>query len=84
MDAWNALQSACEDKGMNRRCMLLGKLFDVKFKNYNSMENYVTQVLKIAQEILSTGKAVDDDIIATLLLTLTNSRIQTNEVSDRE
>jgi hypothetical protein len=32
------------------------------------MENYVTQVLKIAQEILSTGKAVDDDLIATLLL----------------
>jgi hypothetical protein len=32
MDAWNALQSAYEDKCVNRRCMLLGKLFDVKLK----------------------------------------------------
>jgi hypothetical protein len=32
------------------------------------MENYVTQVLKIAQEIESTGKALDDDLIVTLLL----------------
>jgi hypothetical protein len=68
MDAWNALQSAYEDKGVNRRCMLLGKLFDVKLKNFNNIENYVTQVLKIAQEIVSTGKALDDDLIVTLLL----------------
>jgi hypothetical protein len=32
------------------------------------MENYVTKVLKTAQEIVSTGKALDDDLIATLLL----------------
>jgi hypothetical protein len=68
MDAWNALQSAYEDKGVNRRCMLLGKLFDVKLKNFNNVENYVTQVIKIAQEIVSTVKALDDDLIATLLL----------------
>jgi hypothetical protein len=68
MDAWNALQSAYEGKGVNRSCMLLGKLFDVKIKNFNNMENYVTKVLKIAQEIGSTGKALDDDLIATLLL----------------
>jgi hypothetical protein len=68
MDAWNAWQSAYEDKGVNRRCILLGKLFDVKLKNFNNMENYVTQVLKTAQEIASTGKALDDDLIATLLL----------------
>jgi hypothetical protein len=54
MDAWNALQSAYEDKGVNRSCTLLGKLFHVKLKNINNMENYVTQVLKIAQEIGST------------------------------
>jgi hypothetical protein len=65
MDAWNALQSAYEDNGVNRRCMLLGKLFDVKLKNFNNMENYVMQVLKIAQEIVSTGKALNDDLIAT-------------------
>jgi hypothetical protein len=58
------LQSAYEDKGVNRRCILLGKLFDVKLKNFNNMENYVTQVLKTAQEIASTGKALDDDLIA--------------------
>jgi hypothetical protein len=68
MDAWNALQSVYEDKGVNRRCMLLGKLFDVKLKNFNNMENYLTQVLKIAKEIGSTGKALDDYLIATLLL----------------
>jgi hypothetical protein len=32
------------------------------------MENYVTQVLKITQEIASTLKALDKDLIATLLL----------------
>jgi hypothetical protein len=42
-------------------------LFDAKLKNFN-MENYVTQVLKTAQEIASTGKALDHDLIATLLL----------------
>jgi hypothetical protein len=66
MDAWNALQSAYEDKGANRCCILLGKLFDIMLKN--NMENYVTQVLKPAQEIASTGEALDDDLIATLLL----------------
>jgi hypothetical protein len=68
MDAWNALQSAYEDKSVNRRCMLLGKLFNVKLKNFDNMENYVTQVFKITQEIGSTGKALDDNLIATLLL----------------
>jgi hypothetical protein len=66
MGAWNALQSAYEGKGVNRRCILLGKLFNVK--NFNNMENYVTQVLTTAQEIASIGKALDDYLIATLLL----------------
>jgi hypothetical protein len=35
IDAWNALQSAYEDKGVNRRCIPLGKVFDVKLKNFN-------------------------------------------------
>jgi hypothetical protein len=68
MNAWNALQSAYEDKGVNRLCILLGKVIDVKLKNFNNMENYVTRVLKTAQEIASTGKALDDYLIATLLL----------------
>jgi transposase InsO family protein len=68
MDAWNALASAFEDKGVNRRCVLLGKLFDIKLKNCNSMEGYVTQVLTAAQDIAATGKPLDDDLIATLLL----------------
>jgi hypothetical protein len=63
MDAWNALQFAYKDKDVNRRCILLGKLFDVKLKHFNNMQNYVTQVLKTAQE-----KALDNDLIATLLL----------------
>jgi hypothetical protein len=54
MDAWNALQFAHEDKGVNRRCILLGKLFDVKLKTLTIWITNVTQVLKTAQEIAST------------------------------
>jgi hypothetical protein len=66
--AWEALQSAFEDKGVNRRCILLGKLFSIKLKHYNSMDSYVIQVLSTAQEIAAIGKRLDDDVIAILLL----------------
>jgi hypothetical protein len=65
--AWEALQSAFEDKGVNRRCTLLGK-FSIKLKHYTSMDSYVTQVLSTAQEIATIGKRLDDDLIAILLL----------------
>jgi hypothetical protein len=63
---WGALQTAFEDK--NRRCVLLGKLFGIKLKHHTSMDSYVTQVLSTAQEMASIGKALDDDLIAALLL----------------
>jgi hypothetical protein len=65
--AWEALQSAFEDKGMNRRCILLGK-FSIKLKHYTSMDSYVTEVLSTAQETATIGKRLDDDLIAILLL----------------
>jgi hypothetical protein len=43
-------------------------LFDVKLKTLTIWITNVTQVLKTAQEIASTWKALDDDLIATLLL----------------
>jgi hypothetical protein len=66
--AWQALQSAFEDKGVNRRRILLGKLFSIKLKHYTSMDSYVTQVLSTAQEIAAIGKRLDDDLITILLL----------------
>jgi hypothetical protein len=64
----DVLQTAFEDKGVNRRCMLLEKLFGIKLKHHTPMDNYVTQVLSTAQEMASIGKALDDDLIAALLL----------------
>jgi hypothetical protein len=66
--AWEALQSAFEDKDVNRRCVLLRKLFGIKLKHHTSMDSYVTQVLSTAQEIAAKGKALYDVLIATLVL----------------
>jgi hypothetical protein len=48
--------------------VLLGKLFGIKLKHHTSMDICVTQVLSTAQEIAAIKKALDDDLIATLLL----------------
>jgi hypothetical protein len=63
----DALQTAFEDKEVNRRCVLLGKLFGIKLKHHTSMDS-LTQVLSTTQEMASNGKALDDDIITALLL----------------
>ncbi|KAK9680567.1 protein of unknown function (DUF4219) [Popillia japonica] len=59
--AWDVLVKAFEDKGINRRCVVLGKLFDIKLKNHNSMESHVTSISRTSQELAAVGKPLDDD-----------------------
>lgn len=67
-DAWEALENAYEDKGLNRRVRLMRSLFSVKLENFNSMEDYVNEILSIAGQLAGIGKPVDDEYIGIIML----------------
>ena len=66
--AWNALKVAFEDKGINNRCRLIGRLVSLKFEQFSSVQAYVTEIMTIAQSLRDIGKEVDDEMLAALML----------------
>ena len=66
--AWNALKVAFEDKGINNRCRLLGRLVSLKLEQFSSVQAYVTEIMTIAQSLRDIGKEVDDEMLAALML----------------
>lgn len=50
-DAWDTLEKAFDDKGLNRRLQLLRKICSVKLEDYNTMQAYVNDTLSIGQQL---------------------------------
>ncbi|RVE49487.1 hypothetical protein evm_005828 [Chilo suppressalis] len=67
-EAWDALRSAFEDKGLNNRCRLLTKLVSLKLEQFTSVRSYVTEIMLVAQQLRDIGKEVDDEMLAALML----------------
>lgn len=67
-ECWEALRTAFEDKGVNNRCRLLGRLVSQKLSNFESPRHYVTEMMSIAQQLDDIGKEVNDELLAALLL----------------
>lgn len=66
--AWESLQNAYQDKGINNRCRLLRRLVSLQFEQFQSMEEYVTEVLFASQRLRDIGKEVDDELLTALML----------------
>ncbi|XP_069361062.1 uncharacterized protein [Maniola hyperantus] len=67
-ECWDALCSTFEDRGVNNRCYLLGKLVSQKLSMYESSQKYVTEIMSIAQKLNDIGKELDDELLAALML----------------
>ncbi|KPJ16606.1 Retrovirus-related Pol polyprotein from transposon TNT 1-94 [Papilio machaon] len=67
-EAWEALSKAYEDKGINNKCRLLGRLVSMRLEQFQTVEKYVTAILSVSQQLSDIGKDVDDEILATLML----------------
>ncbi|KAK3929870.1 Retrovirus-related Pol polyprotein from transposon TNT 1-94 [Frankliniella fusca] len=63
---WTKLCHAFEDKGVYRRAALLRKL--VSLKQTSTLSQYVIDFRDIVNQIANTGKAVEDELTAVLLL----------------
>lgn len=67
-EVWQALENNCQDQGVVNRCRLLGQLVSFKLEQFSCMKDYVTQILKVAQQLRDIGKEVDDELLAALML----------------
>ncbi|KAG8239896.1 hypothetical protein J437_LFUL018516, partial [Ladona fulva] len=67
-EAWANLQSAYEDISLMRRLRLLHKLFSIKLQEHGSVQDYVMQVMLLAQQISDISDVLDDEFIAIIML----------------
>ncbi|XP_052126145.1 uncharacterized protein LOC113209233 [Frankliniella occidentalis] len=67
-EAWDALVSVYEDKGVHRRINLVYELFEIKHHSFSSLREYVMAVKEAVSSIAVTGKPIEDEMAAILLL----------------
>lgn len=67
-EAWDNLKRAYEDKGLTRRLGLLRRLFGVRLEGYRSMEEYVTEVMSLAQQLADISSPIDDEFVGVIML----------------
>lgn len=67
-ECWDALNSAFEDSGTNRKVALLQQLVSTKLEQQNSMESYVNKMLLLSIKVKNVGFNIDDEILGSLLL----------------
>lgn len=67
-DAWEALEKAFEDKGLNRRLGLLRNLCSIRLENFQTMEAYVNEVMSISEKLRAVDKPVDDEFLGAVML----------------
>ncbi|KAF6204862.1 hypothetical protein GE061_019025 [Apolygus lucorum] len=67
-EAWDALQTAFEDKGLNRRLCILRALCSLKLQNFKSMEAYVNEAMSLKEQLAATGKPIEDEFLAAVML----------------
>lgn len=67
-EAWNNLQAAFEGKSLCRRLSLLRRLLRIKYEDFKSMDDYVSGLVSLVQQLADIGHKVDDEEVAMLLL----------------
>jgi len=67
-EAWTNLQKAYEDKGLYRRLSLFKTLVRVRLENFRKMEDYVNEVMSVAQKLSDIDAPVDDEFLGVVLL----------------
>lgn len=67
-EAWDALEKAYDDKGLNRKVRLMKTLFSMKRDNFHNMERYVNGILSTSEQLAGIGKPLDDEYIGIIML----------------
>lgn len=67
-EAWDKLKEAYEDKGLCRRLNLLRNLFGLKLEQFVNMEEYLTKILEVAQQLSDINAALEDEFLAVIML----------------
>ncbi|KAI8421244.1 hypothetical protein MSG28_008301 [Choristoneura fumiferana] len=68
-EAWDALSSAYEDKGLGRRISLERKLYRYCLDDFDfNIETYINAVMSTVQDLADIGKIMEDASIAAILL----------------
>ncbi|KAG8224477.1 hypothetical protein J437_LFUL003200 [Ladona fulva] len=68
LEAWQNLAMAFEDKGLNRRLLLLRSLCSIKLETFVTMEDYVNEVMSLSQKLAAVDKPVDDEFLGAIML----------------
>lgn len=67
-EAWDALQTAFEDKGLVRKIHLRRQLHSTTYSTSRNMEDYITKMMQTAQKLNDIGATVDDQDLAIMML----------------
>ena len=67
-EAWKNLQNAFEATDMNQKFELQRRLFRAKRDNYETMEEYINDVISIVYRLADIGVSIKDDFVAFVLL----------------
>lgn len=67
-DAWDSLMAAYEDSGLTRKVELLKKLVQLKLEQFQSVQDYVNDMVMTAIKLRNAGLDVGDELVASLLL----------------
>jgi len=65
-EAWQNLQAAFENKGLCRRLSLLRRLLRTKYEDFNSMDEYVSDLVSFVQQLTDIGHKISDEEVAVL------------------
>lgn len=67
-DAWTNLQKAFENTGLCRRLALLRKLLRSKYEDFRNMDEYISAVMSLVQQLADINHNVDDEEVAMIIL----------------
>lgn len=67
-EAWINLQKVYDDKSWGRRIRLQRDLWNCKLENFQSMQEYISKVIFLAQQLADIDSKISDDWIISILL----------------
>lgn len=66
--AWQNLEKVYADSALQQRIHVMRSLFNARFENYATMEEYVLEVIQLSQQLTDMNHGLDDELIAVILL----------------
>lgn len=67
-EAWQALEKAYSANALQGRIHIMRKLFQTRRSQFQSVDDYVLEIMKLSQQLTEMDKAIDDELIAVILL----------------